>query len=387
MPNMTTRLRRSALAFCLGIFVLLTNGRLAFAAPNQWTRLGLTNNYVFALAIDPSNSAVLYASAFDNPTLSNHVYKSTDSGSTWFEADAGIAPYESVAYLAVSPITPSTVLAASEFGVTLSTDGGAHWNYIDANLTCPPFQGFALDSTNPGHVYIGTSFIPIGRVAGSPCSGLFRLALGSTVWEELPLHDPYLAAILVDQNDPAIVYAAGTDISQSIDGGKTWHVFNNSSTGPLHGVFSLCESPWDSIGLYAVTFDGIWRTDKDAPNWVRWTRGFGGLQITVLLADPVRERVFYAVGYDPTTYVNHVLRSSDGARTWSLFEQGLPAGLSDARLTMASAGTRILAATNAGAYAMELPCPPSRRCIRAVAPQPPLAPITGRQQPDRRQNP
>ncbi len=359
------KLKRGVVALSLGLLGFLGDGRVAFSAANQWRSLAFEGSYVDAIALDPSNPTVLYASVRN--TSSEHIYKSSDSGLTWLESDNGIEFFEGVFSLTVSSVNPSLVVAVSGDAVFLSTDGGFQWTDISGTLPCFPNNAFALDSTPPGHIYIGTAVASF-HLTPPPCDGTFKFTLGMSSWKELPLTDFYLQAILVDRSDPAIVYAGGTDMSRSIDGGTTWHLFNNSSTGPLHGISSLCESDWDSTGLYAVTPDAVWRTDTTSANRVPLSNGFGTLRMISLLADPARTGVMYAVSFDPATDVMHILRSEDGAKTWSLFEGGMPVDLKYVQLTIDAADRRLLAATNAGVFVIDLGCPPSRRCISPVVP-------------------
>jgi len=56
------------------------------AAAESWVRKGPESGTVWALAIDPANSAILYAG------LDSGLFKSTDSGSHWTEINIGVTP-------------------------------------------------------------------------------------------------------------------------------------------------------------------------------------------------------------------------------------------------------------------------------------------------------
>lgn len=98
---------------------------------------GVSASCVFALVVDPQNSGNLYA-AFQN----GGVFKSTDGGATWNAANSGLSAggssYSAQA-LAIDPASPRTVYTVSPSGVFKSSDGGMNWNPASAGL--PDWSG------------------------------------------------------------------------------------------------------------------------------------------------------------------------------------------------------------------------------------------------------
>ncbi len=114
-----------------GTVLLTTNGGAA------WTRklISVAGFDGFVSNVAWVNNQVLYA-ASENPfgaTL--YVVKSTDGGTTWTAAGAGL-PSVPIAKLQVNPRdkTGNTVYAATWIGVYRTTDGGASWHQFGAGL-------------------------------------------------------------------------------------------------------------------------------------------------------------------------------------------------------------------------------------------------------------
>jgi len=116
-----------------------------------------------ALAIDPGNSATLYAAAQGAMCLSEAnqaydcgVFKSVDGGRTWRNTPAE----GSVLAIAIDPQTPSTVYAAGSkapFGghILKSADGGGSWSAVNKGLACQEVTTLALDPSTPSTLYAG----------------------------------------------------------------------------------------------------------------------------------------------------------------------------------------------------------------------------------------
>jgi hypothetical protein len=95
-----------------------------------------------AIAIDPSNSQVLYTGGG-----SKGVYKSVDGAASW----TNINPDINLTAIVLDPVDPNTVYVAGR-AVNKSTDGGTSWN-VSLDI---PTQTLAIDPKNPRVLYAGT---------------------------------------------------------------------------------------------------------------------------------------------------------------------------------------------------------------------------------------
>jgi photosystem II stability/assembly factor-like uncharacterized protein len=213
---------------------------------------------VVALAIDPNNPETLYAGEvnypFGPPVTGNGVDRTDDGGETWRPANGGL-PASGIAFgfLAVDPKNSATVYAATFWNswwpsgkVYRTTDSGTTWELINDE---PPITAMALDTQKAGLIYAGT--------AGK---GLLRTVDGGDSWTSLDnvLKDRSITALAV--SDTGTVFYAGTadgGVYRSTDAGNGWAQLNVGLTMP--GVRSLAVDPQNAETVYAGTPGGIFK--------------------------------------------------------------------------------------------------------------------------------
>ena len=226
------------------------------------------------LAIDPQNPSTLYAGTVG-------LFKSTDGGTSWTEADYGLpvdlaGPY-GVGVLAIDPQNPSTLYAGTNVNISLedlggifkSTDGGASWTEADYGL--PPFpNGFyvgarslAVDPRNRNTVYTGLYFLGI-------YGGVFKSTDGRASWTEadsgLPTGPWGVSAVdslLIDPQNPSTVYVGvnGAGVFKTTDAGASWTAVNFGLTTLSVNVFAIDPQNTNTVyagtnggGVFAITF-------------------------------------------------------------------------------------------------------------------------------------
>ncbi len=227
------------------------------------------------------------------------VMKTTDGGATWSSSDNGLppdtaAPPGSYAYdrvagvtpLLVDPTNPQTLYLGSfataadvsgnpvsptvPNGVFKSVDGGANW--VQKSVGLPRYPGstdsaldvlsLAIDPAHPQTLWASTIDT---NTFGSP-GQIFKSVDGAEHWmlSNAGITAPDTRALLVDPNNPAIVYAASGGIGaanpggvyKSLDGGVTWH---SISVGlPAASATALALDPLDSRVLHAGTGGGVY---------------------------------------------------------------------------------------------------------------------------------
>lgn len=126
----------------------------------RWSGPGTSHYDVLALAVDPATPSTLYAAVARN-LADSRVFKSTDSGATWFETSVGIAGSD-VRALLVDPVDTDVVYAASggnaasPGGVYRSDDGALSWNSISIGLPADSATALALDPADRTRLLAGT---------------------------------------------------------------------------------------------------------------------------------------------------------------------------------------------------------------------------------------
>jgi len=117
----------------------------------SWTKLPATglSGYVYALAIDSDNTDVMYAGT------SSNLYKSTNSGSTW--STTGFSGGRTNTILIDNASTDATIIYAGTYsnGVYRSMDNGSSWEPMndgleEMNINC-------LDVNPDNYLFVGTN--------------------------------------------------------------------------------------------------------------------------------------------------------------------------------------------------------------------------------------
>ena len=170
----------------------------SFVAVNN----GLDDVTIAAMAMDPKNPEVVYASAAFS------MYKTVDGGASWFPiAGSGVS-------LIIDPSNPNTLYAglSPSGGVVKSVDGGETFLPASNGMGTPAVFTLAIDPNHPNVVYAGTQGL-----------GAFKSNDGAQTWTPLNI-DSTVWSLLIDPTDSNIVYA-GTDghgIYKSVDAGNSF---------------------------------------------------------------------------------------------------------------------------------------------------------------------
>jgi photosystem II stability/assembly factor-like uncharacterized protein len=185
------------------------------------------------LVMDPRNSDVLYAAAFQRRRhvftyvgggAGSTIYKTTDGGATWSKAAGGL-PGGDIGRigLAISPANPEILYAIVEAtsgkgGFFKSTDRGASWEKQSGHVTSGNYYCEIFPHpTEPNTVISMDVFNQITRDGGKTWSQL---------GEEFKHVDNHV--IWIDPTDPNYMLS-GCDggVYESFDGAKTWKYHGN----------------------------------------------------------------------------------------------------------------------------------------------------------------
>ncbi|MGB3543323.1 T9SS type A sorting domain-containing protein [Rubrivirga sp.] len=258
---------------------------------------------------------------------STGVVRSLDGGDTWEAVGAGL----DTMLVTALEVAPGRLLAGGAGRVHSSDDGGTTWTSVSDGLPDADVSSLLVTST--------------GRTLAATASGLYRLEVGASRWEEVtegvsssPTARYYALAALASGRLLASTYSV---VYLSDDGGTTWR----ASDGPnMSGVYTLAEAGPGQV--IAPTFDGgVWRSNDGGTTWASANDGFLNTRVTSLaldgegrlLAGTQQARPANASRWDPTS------------RRWeSLTARGLT-GFRVYAMTRTNAGT-LLAGTDSGLY-------------------------------------
>ena len=280
-----------------------------------WEVASGTDGQVFALAMDPTNSQVVYQ-GYWGPG----VYRTTDGGATWEEMNEGVTGLIPRG-LAIVPGVPEKVYAGIPgMGVYQTDDGGESWRRLSV-----PAEGakvIVFDPFTPTRVYV---------VEGSR---IFILKRGSGDWEEVYIPPPAKyselaiaeGALIADPERPGhLLYGVGfVDPQQaaydllvggfytSTDYGRSWHYVDVGQE--ISPVVSLAYDPSNPAVIYAGTGagdkgTGMWKSTDGGATWIQL--GFEGMGVQGIAVDPDNTQRIYAVAD------GRFFMSSDGGQTWA----------------------------------------------------------------------
>ena len=236
--------------------------------------VGIQSQAINSLAIDPTHPATLYAAA------SSGIYKSLDSGATWTQL---LTAATTARQILLDPKNPSTLYAlygpvtqATQFAK--STDGGASWQNLTANLPPPWVPGplnigtIALDPQNTQTLWMSIA------IPGAP--SVFMSSDGGVHWQDV--HD-FKAFFVANAASP---------------GGSGTNVFVDPTNSSR--IYSCCTNVlgWQTFGL--------WRSEDAGKTWIAGSQWFFNPPVL----DPANPTTLYAPGNDPG-------RSTDEGQTWT----------------------------------------------------------------------
>ena len=251
---------------------------------------GITEDYIYDLAIDPRNPQVIYTA--------NHktgVFRTTDGGEHWVKKSSGLV-HEDIRGIQVNPENGRVYAGLWDgYGFAYSTNSGDSWVNVGwSNSQDLYVYEIQYDPYQPSNVYLTTTnglYFCVSPSSGSSCSlignngrfvfdlaldlnapaapngrtevlytglqhfGLFKSVDGG--WKFKPNYEGIRAniirAIMVDPSHPDLQFASASSrgLFRTEDGGITWK--------PLHDVLDLKSI--NEIVIDPVTFDIIYVAD------------------------------------------------------------------------------------------------------------------------------
>jgi len=330
MPSYSTRLNR----FLTGHDE--SNGQVL----GQWTNLGPGNvgGRTRALVVNPLSPNVMYAGG-----VAGGVWKTTNSGASW-TAIADLLPNIAVNSLAMDPSNSNVIYAGTGegyfnedsvrgAGIFKSTDAGANWSYLTSTNTSDFYyvNDIVVSSNNNQRIYAGTG------------TGVWRSTNGGTTWTQVL--NPGLTGgcldltIRTDQPtdfvlascgtfDLAAVYrntnagGAGTwtQVLAELGMGRTSLAIAPSNQAVAYAMAASIEGgPFDE-GLYAV-----FRSTDGGGSWTARVRNTDSTKLnTVLLSNPIIAFFTECTGSKIEAFVNQgwydnviVVDPLDSNRVWA----------------------------------------------------------------------
>jgi photosystem II stability/assembly factor-like uncharacterized protein len=225
----------------------------------RWAATSLRDVDVYALAVDPLDANSIYAGT------GKGVYKSTNAGASWQPASSGLKT-SAVQTLLIDATPPPagggarrslTLYAGTRQGeIYKSVDGAANWTVQSAGDA--PLTALALSPLRPSIVFAASG------------EGLYRSKDAGLLWQLLAggIWKFKLDSVVIDPKNPLVVYAAGpAGVFKTTDGGENWGPAIIGLVGTQPTV--LVIDPGDPAILYVGTDKGVFRSGNAGVTWER----------------------------------------------------------------------------------------------------------------------
>ena len=194
----------------------------------EWKHIGLETESITTIAIDWSDSNILYAGSGSNFSAGTvgGMFKTTNGGVTWDTLIRGVTVREIVMHPINSDIIYATLglNVLTTAGIIKSTDKGIHWMKADYGIRMSWEEGpgpIVIDPKHPDTVYTGTAGAMGGHFYKSTNGGINWYSFGDTTYLTSGV-----IAIAVNPENTNIMYAStagGCNVLRSTDGGIVWH--------------------------------------------------------------------------------------------------------------------------------------------------------------------
>jgi photosystem II stability/assembly factor-like uncharacterized protein len=313
--------------------------------------------YTNALAVQPTNSNVLFAGDVD-------LYQSLDGGSTWNNVRLGAIHVD------------QHVLAFSHDGsiMYVGNDGGAYstadpaassvsWNDLNSTIaTITFYPGLSIDAQNLNNALAGSQDNGTQHYSGAlawswvQCGdGGFNAidfqndanlyiacGAGQGLWKSLDGGQSYQSSqsgintndrvsfvppLAMDPSNPAVLYWGSYRLYQTTDGANSWTAISSDLTKGSSQLATIGVAPGDSNTVYTGASDGSVHvsTNALASTSATWTDITGPLPnrgVTQIVVDPASAKQAYASlsGFGG----GHVFATADGGNTWQDISGDLP---------------------------------------------------------------
>ena len=245
-----------------------------------WNNILTTSNECRAIRIHPENHNMLFASA-----LSDGFFVSTNGGDSWTNVITGLDSHNLTSvWVASDKIYVGTQGFGVYAGDVNAVTGTVTWIAARSNKPIPDVHNIQIriDPTNSNRIYVGVN-----------PGGLFRSDDGGVTWYDknfltpsVVVDDPtrqgyYTFAINPSNPNEVWVGTWGKGIYKSYDG-QDFNIGANGNDRIMFGkhINALLFHP--SLGLLAVTEEGIFRTTNGGSTWTSWSTGLGTMQIRTL---------------------------------------------------------------------------------------------------------
>ncbi|MGM0648876.1 MAG: PKD domain-containing protein, partial [Bacteroidota bacterium] len=308
---------------------------------NSWatTTDDLPSIGVSDIAIHPDNPEVIFIATGDGDardTYSAGILKSTDGGATWTETplDLDITSLNIIRRMKINPVNPDIMLAAGNFGITRSDDGGNTWDVKASGH----FKDIELNPADPAIAYAATYEYTGG-------AAVYRSENSGNTWQQsLNIPEANRIEMAVSPDNPSLVYAVASSSEnsgyfgfyKSTDHGQNFTQVHDSTNINLlgwstdgsdeggQGWYDLaCAADPNDAGTVYVGGVNTWKSVNGGASWDIVTHWYGGDGVPYVHAD------HHSLDFSPLTGElfsgndGGLHKTNNGGDSWTDLSDGL----------------------------------------------------------------
>lgn len=234
-----------------------------------WTNVLFINEDtgVVDVAMDPSNSRVLYAAAysrrrtawgFNGGSAASGLHRSADGGRSWTKLAGGL-PDGVVGRIGVnvSRKNPNVVFATVEHrtagGIFRSADRGMTWTRVNTMNPRPMYYSkIHIDPNDDNRIYVlGASFFVStdgGRTFADPATGRTGANDSMSAMYDVGVHGDHHALWINPRNSSHLILGNDGGLYFSFDGSINWDKVNNIPIAQFYAIGADMQKPYNICG-------------------------------------------------------------------------------------------------------------------------------------------
>lgn len=263
-------------------------------AGEQWRRLPVNPDRIRDVAVDPSNSDIIYS------IKNSNIIKSSDSGETW-EIVYTDSQNAVITRIDVDWYNPKKIIAVTSIGtVLISTDEGATWQVV--YKVDEPLVGIEINQTDSRIMYVVELEKSIHRTVDGGETWTSLMSDNDAFEDFMSVEDSRSAdevrSLVQDPNNSQVLYAVTNEgVLRTEDGGGSWSFVETlieRGAEQNAAILNFTVMPGDSNTLFfsigrlihkSVDRGETWQTEENFPS---------KRKITAFAIDPFDTTVYYA---------------------------------------------------------------------------------------------